>query len=334
MRKYQLYGMGAALVDTEIEVSDQELDTMEVEKGLMTLVDAERQQALLEQLEGHLVHAKMASGGSACNSVVAASYFGGRCFFSCKVARDTHGDFYLNDIKQAGVGSNFDLDDNREDGMTGKCLVLITPDAERSMNTHLSISETLSTKELAPEALSDSEYLYLEGYLVTSPTGRAAAIEAHRIAKANGVKTALSFSDPGMVEFFRDGIEEMLDGGVDLVFCNEAEALGWAQSDSMDDAIAALKQVAKQFVITRGAEGAILFDGESLTEIGAHKVKAVDTNGAGDMFAGAFLYGICNELSFENAGRLASRAAAEVVSQYGPRLAPEQHKALLDEVLA
>lgn len=334
MKKYQIYGMGAALVDTEIQVKDDELDTMGVEKGLMTLVDADRQQALLDQLEGHLVHAKMASGGSACNSVVAASYFGGRCFFSCKVARDAHGDFYLNDIKQAGVDSNFDLNDNRESGMTGKCLVLITPDAERSMNTHLSISETLSSKELAPEALIDSEYLYLEGYLVTSPTGRAAAIEAHRIAKANGVKTALSFSDPGMVEFFRDGIEEMLDGGVDLVFCNEAEALGWAKSDNMDDAIEALKAVAKQFVITRGAEGAILFDGESLTEIDAHPVKAVDTNGAGDMFAGAFLYGICNELSFEVAGRLASRAAAEVVSSYGPRLAPERHQQLLKDLLS
>lgn len=334
MKKYQIYGMGAALVDTEIQVKDDELDTMGVEKGLMTLVDADRQQALLDQLEGHLVHAKMASGGSACNSVVAASYFGGRCFFSCKVARDAHGDFYLNDIKQAGVDSNFDLNDNRESGMTGKCLVLITPDAERSMNTHLSISETLSSKELAPEALIDSEYLYLEGYLVTSPTGRAAAIEAHRIAKTNGVKTALSFSDPGMVEFFRDGIEEMLDGGVDLVFCNEAEALGWAKSDSMDDAIEALKAVAKQFVITRGAEGAILFDGESLTEIDAHPVKAVDTNGAGDMFAGAFLYGICNELSFEVAGRLASRAAAEVVSSYGPRLAPERHQQLLKDLLS
>ena len=334
MKKYQIYGMGAALVDTEIQVKDDELDTMGVEKGLMTLVDADRQQALLDQLEGHLVHAKMASGGSACNSVVAASYFGGRCFFSCKVARDAHGDFYLNDIKQAGVDSNFDLNDNRESGMTGKCLVLITPDAERSRNTHLSISETLSSKELAPEALIDSEYLYLEGYLVTSPTGRAAAIEAHRIAKANGVKTALSFSDPGMVEFFRDGIEEMLDGGVDLVFCNEAEALGWAKSDNMDDAIEALKAVAKQFVITRGAEGAILFDGESLTEIDAHPVKAVDTNGAGDMFAGAFLYGICNELSFEVAGRLASRAAAEVVSSYGPRLAPERHQQLLKDLLS
>ena len=136
-----------------------------------------------------------------------------------------------------------------------------------------------------------------------------------------------------MVEFFRDGIEEMLDGGVDLVFCNEAEALGWAQSDNMNDAIEALKLIARQFVITRGAEGAILFDGESLTEITAHKVKAVDTNGAGDMFAGAFLYGICNGLSFEVSGHLASRAAAEVVSSYGPRLAPEQHKTLLEEVL-
>ncbi len=327
MKKYQLYGIGAALVDTEIDVTDSELAQMGVDKGLMTLVDAERQQQLLDQLEGHLVHASQASGGSACNSVIAASYFGASTYYSCKVAADDHGDFYLNDLRAAGVDADFD--GQREAGITGKCLVLISPDAERSMNTFLGISETLSVAELNEAALKDSEYLYMEGYLVTSPTGRAAAIRAREIAEANGVKTSLSFSDPGIVEYFRDGLAEMLGGGVDLLFCNEAEALSWAQVDDLDTAIAALKSVAKCFAVTLGARGALVYDGEQLLEIAPHAVQAVDSNGAGDMFAGAFLYGISNGRDWAEAGRLASLASATVVSDYGPRLKPEQHAELL-----
>ncbi|WP_269617597.1 adenosine kinase [Zhongshania sp. BJYM1] len=327
MKKYHLYGIGAALVDTEIEISDQELKAFGVEKGLMTLVDEPRQQELLDNLSGHLVHASLASGGSACNSIVAAAYFGAKNYYSCKVAKDEHGDFFMNDIKTAGVDADFDGE--KSVGVTGKCLVLISPDAERSMNTHLGISETLSINELNEAALSDSEYFYAEGYLVTSDTGRAAAIAGREIAERNGVKTALSFSDPGMVSFFRDGLAEMLGNGVDLVFCNEAEALGWAKSESLEDAIAALKKVSKTFAITLGAKGALVFDGEHLHQIAGHKVDAIDTNGAGDMFAGAFLYAITHGHNFKKAGELASRAAAEVVSQYGPRLAGPRHRELL-----
>lgn len=327
MKKYHLYGIGAALVDTEIEINDQELSALGVEKGLMTLVDAARQQELLDKLSDHMVHASLASGGSACNSVIAAAYFGAKNYYSCKVANDEHGDFFMNDIKAAGVDADFDGE--KSTGVTGKCLVLISPDAERSMNTNLGISETLSVSELNEAALADSEYFYAEGYLVTSDTGRAAAIAGRKIAEQNGVKTALSFSDPGMVSFFRDGLVEMLGDGVDLVFCNEAEALGWAQSDSLDDTIAALKTVSKTFAITLGAEGALVFDGKELHKINGHKVKAIDTNGAGDMFAGAFLYAITHGYDFKQAGNLASRAAAEVVSQYGPRLAGPKHRELL-----
>ncbi len=327
-RQYQIYGIGAALVDTEIEVSDSELIELNVEKGMMTLVDAERQQAIADALSGHLVYAKRASGGSACNSVVAASYFGSRCFFSCKVATDEDGDFYLGDIRAAGVGSNFDSADNRENGITGRCLVLISPDAERSMNTHLAISESLAPSELNHDALAASEYVYIEGYLVTSPTGLAAAIEARNHAQANGVKTSLSFSDPGMVEFFRDNMAAIVGEGLDLVFCNEAEAQVWAGSSDRDAVIAAMKTAAKQFVITRGGDGALLFDGETLTEIDSHPVKAVDTNGAGDMFAGAFLHAIACGHDFISAGHFAAKSAATVVSQYGPRLRPEQYPEL------
>lgn len=327
MSKYHIYGLGAALVDTEIDVTDDDLANMGIDKGLMTLVDRSRQEEIMQNLEGHLVHSKQASGGSACNSIIAASYFGASTFYSCKVADDALGEFYMNDLRAAGVDA--DYSQKSAEGLTGTCLVMITPDAERSMNTYLGISETLSTAELNESALADAEYLYMEGYLVTSPTGRAAAIRARKVAEQHGVKTALSFSDPGMVEFFRDGLQEMLGQGVDMVFCNEEEALGWAQTRSLDEAIAALKQVAKTFAITLGAKGALVFDGSELIEVAPRQVKAVDTNGAGDMFAGAFLYAITSGKSFAEAGRLASVSAAEVVSHYGPRLPAAKHGELL-----
>ncbi len=329
MKKYKAYGLGAALVDTEIKVQDAELAAMNVEKGVMTLVDQPRQAELLKHLEGHLVKANHASGGSAGNSMIAAAQFGGRTFMSCKVAADSDGDIYLEDLETAGV--DHCLNGTRADGITGKCLVLVSPDAERSMNTYLGISETFSVEELDEQAIADSEYVYIEGYLVTSPSGRAAAIRARELAEAAGVKTSLSFSDPGMVEFFRDGMEEIVGPGVDLLFCNEGEAKGWAQTDDLQVAIERLKQTAKAFVITLGADGAITWDGTALEEIPPHRVQAVDTNGAGDMFAGAFLYAITNGENFATAGRFASLAAGKIVANYGPRLPAADYPALRAE---
>ncbi|MAZ86999.1 MAG: adenosine kinase [Cellvibrionaceae bacterium] len=331
MADYHVYGIGAALVDTEVEVSDQDLTTLNIDKGVMTLVDESRQQELIEKLSDHLVASKRASGGSAANTIIAASYFGAKSFYSCKVANDENGDFYLNDLRDAGVAYHEELE--RQAGTTGKCLVLITPDAERTMNTYLGISETVSVNELHPQAAAQSEYAYLEGYLVSSETGRAAAIALREQAEANNVKTALSLSDPAMVEFFHDGLQQMIGNGVDLLFCNEGEALGFTRTDSLEAATAELKKIAKTFAITLGAEGALVFDGQQETRVDAHKVTAIDTNGAGDMFAGAFLYAVTHGYSFAEAGALASRASAQVVSQFGPRLNPEQHQTILQEVL-
>lgn len=326
MKKYAAYGLGAALVDTEIKVEDRELAQMNVEKGMMTLVDADRQAELLRHLEGHLVKASHASGGSAGNSMIATAQFGAPTFMSCKVANDPDGDIYIADLEAAGV--DHCLTDGREAGVTGKCLVLISPDAERSMNTNLAISETFSVEQLVPDAIARSGYLYVEGYLVTSPTGRAAAVRAREIAEAAGVKTAISLSDPGMVEFFRDGLQEMIGQRVNLLFCNEAEALGWGQTHSLDDAMQRLREVTDTFVITRGAEGAITFDGQALAEIPPHRVQAVDSNGAGDMFAGAFIYALDRGEDFATAGRFASLAAGRVVASYGPRLPAADYPAL------
>ena len=329
-KRYHVYGLGAALVDTEIEVHDGDLAALAVEKGVMTLVDAARQAEILDHLSGHLVHSKRASGGSAANTIIGIAQFGGSTFYSCKVANDDNGHFYLHDLKAAGVDCH--IDKERDHGVTGKCLVLITPDAERTMNTYLGISETLSESDLSADAIAASDYVYLEGYLVTSPTGRIAAIRAREIAEQHGVKTALSFSDPGIVAYFREGLREMLGERVDLLFCNKHEALNWAETEDLEVAIAALKKIARSFAITLGADGALVYDGTNQHAIAAHKVTAVDTNGAGDMFAGAFLYGVTQGHDFATAGKLASLASATVVSAYGPRLHAARQRAILQQL--
>lgn len=323
MKTHHIYGAGAALVDTEITVTDHDLTAMAVTKGVMTLVDEARQTQLIRYLEQHQIAADRASGGSAANSIIAAGYFGCRNFYSCKVADDDNGQLFLEGLAAAGVGYPDQV--SSPEGITGKCLVMITPDAERSMNTFLGISETLSPAEISTDAVASSEYVYIEGYLVSSPSGRAAAIALREAAERHQVRTSLSLSDPAMVQFFRDGLNEMLGQGVDLLFCNRDEAIGFTDTHNLDDAMEALKKVSKTFAVTCGAEGAIIFDGQQLINIPGTQVKAVDTNGAGDMFAGAFLYAITHGHDFKKAGEFASYAAAQVVAQYGPRLRPEQH---------
>lgn len=332
MQQYDLYGIGAALLDTEIEVSDKDLSALGVEKGIMTLVDDARQQQLVNDLQDNLVTAKRACGGSGANTVIAASYFGLNTFYSCKVAADDNGDFYRNNLSAAGVDYPATLQ-QADDGTTGKCLVLITPDAERSMSTYLGISEQLSVAELDKQALAASRWAYIEGYLVSSETGRKAAISLREQAQQAGVKTAMSLSDPAMVQFFGEGLREMIGGGVDMLFCNRDEALGFTGTTSLDAAAEALRDYCRSFAITCGADDALLWDGTQMYRSASPEVRAIDTNGAGDMFAGAFLYAINRDMGFAEAGELACRAAAQVVSQYGPRLQAEQHSELLAAVI-
>lgn len=322
-QQYDIYGIGAALVDTEITLTDDDLLTMQVEKGVMTLVDQERQNFLIEKLETHGFAYRRASGGSAANTVIAASYFGCKNFYSCKVANDDNGRFYLHDMQAAGVDTPRHT--TLEHGITGKCLVMITPDTERTMNTFLGISASLSEQELDLDAVAQSRYAYIEGYLVTSPTGRAAAIKLRQHAEQHGVKTVISLSDPAMAQFFRDGLLEMIGQHVHLIFCNHEEATAFTQTDNLDLACEQLKTYCDAFAITCGAQGAIVWNGQTLTKIAAPKVKAIDSNGAGDMFAGAFLYAVSQGHAYVKAGEFAVLAAAKVVTQYGPRLRAEQH---------
>jgi sugar/nucleoside kinase (ribokinase family) len=326
MTRYNVYAIGNALVDIEFELDPDKLSQLQIEKGVMTLIDEDRHHQLVSQLTPHEI--KKACGGSSANTAIAVRQFGGTSFYSCRVANDETGQFYIEDMARCGVDTNVDLA-NRPQGVTGKCLVFVTPDADRTMNTHLGIAADFSTDDLVSEAIADSEYLYIEGYLVSSPTGKDAAIRARELARKAGVKTSLSLSDPNMVNFFKSGLLDMIGEGLDFIFANETEALKLADTEDLGQAIAYLKTLAKQFAITLGPKGSIVFDGESTLEIEPVAVKAIDTVGAGDMYAGAFLYGITHGMNFADAGRLASKAAARVVASLGPRLEDAETRSLL-----
>jgi len=325
MSTYDIYALGNALVDMEYEVSADDLKRLGIDKGVMTLVDEAHQLRIMEHLREH--HHQRGSGGSAANSVIALSQLGGRGYYACKVADDELGHFYMKDLRDGGVAT---LDGTYLDkGDTGRCVVLVTPDSDRTMCTYLGISGNLSVHEVEVNALHAAKWFYTEGYLVTSDTARMAAIEARKAAEHAGVRTALSLSDPNMVKFFKDGLQEMIGDGVDLIFANEEEAMGMAESDDLNETVAYLKTLSKEFAITRGPKGALVFDGKELIEIDPVKVEPVDTVGAGDMFAGAFLYGLTQGWSHKRAGDLASATSAKLVTSLGPRLPKEETQAIL-----
>lgn len=328
-KKYDIYGIGNALVDIVTEVDDTFLEKYKIEKGLMTLVDAERQFELVEAI--HLPSSNMKCGGSAANSIIAVCQFGGKSYYSCKVANDEMGRFYLDDLRNNGVDTNL-TEATAPEGITGKCLVMTTPDANRTMNTFLGITSTFSHEEIDESALESSSYVYLEGYLVTSENGLHAMKQAKSMAENAGVKTALTFSDPSMVKYFKEQMQSVVGASVDLLFCNEEEAMLFTGKDTLTEAREELKKSARKFAITQGSNGAMIYDGDTFIDIEPYKVQAVDTNGAGDMFAGAFLYGITHGHSYAEAGKIASLASSKIVSKFGPRLEWHEAKEILNHL--
>lgn len=328
--KYDVYAIGNAIVDIVTEVEYDFFEKNEVEKGVMTLVDEKRQQHLMKAID--MKKSKITGGGSAGNTVTAISQFGGNCFYSCMVAKDELGKFFLEDLKNNGVETNLVYDQLPIDH-SGRCLVMTSPDAERTMNTFLGVNSFFSPEHLDESAIKNSAYAYMEGYLVASPKGLEAMRETKRLAEHHKVSTALTFSDPSMVKYFSKQMEEIIGASVDLLFCNEEEAMIFTGTEDILQAREKLKDVAKRFVMTLGKNGALVFDGDTFIQIEPYKVTAVDSNGAGDMFAGAFLFAITHGHSFAEAGKLASLASSKVVGQWGPRLSKEQVESVKEHLL-
>lgn len=324
MKQFHVYGIGNALVDIDFEVSVNTLERLNIDKGVMTLIDEATHYRLLEELDG-VKHLK-SCGGSAANTLFTLQQLGAKTFYSCKVGSDEAGDFFYRDLVMQGIQTN--LHEGHFEGVTGKCIVLVTPDADRTMNTFLGATSKFSKAQLSETALQNSEFLYIEGYLVASPPGCEAAITARQWALKHQIKTALSLSDPNMVTYFKEGLFAIIGNDVDILFCNESEALLFTESDTLDKAIEKLQKYAKTFVVTLGSEGALIFDGNHVSKVPAYQVDVIDTVGAGDVFAGAFLFGLSHGYSYKDSGNFASFAASKVVSKFGPRLNQDE----IDEV--
>ena len=328
MATVDLFAIGNALIDQEFKVSNEFLTEQALQKGTMQLTDAATQAALYQKLQDTQAYKGQASGGSAANTTVAFSALGGTAFYGCRVGNDELGSIYLNGLNEASIQTT---DRSISEGVTGTCMVLISPDSERTMHTYLGITAELSAEHIDFDGLKTAKWLYIEGYLSTSDTARLAVKQAREIAKSHGVKIALSLSDPAMVQYARQGLEELLDDGVDLLFCNEQEALMFTNLDSLDDAIQVLKQKNQYIVITKGAQGAVIIEATQKFDVEGRVVTAVDTNGAGDAFAGAFLYALNAGLSLETAAQLAILISSEVVAQFGPRLSVARYAELFEQ---
>ena len=314
MAKYDVFGVGNALVDVQARVEDSVLTDLDVDKGIMTLVDDERQSTVLKSLHG--LPLNRCAGGSAANTIVALAEFGGSASFVGKVGNDETGEFFLKDLRDLGIA----VEVAPASAPTGTCAVLITEDAQRTMLTNLGASATLTADDIDEAYIKDAQYVYIEGYLLTGEGTKAAAYRAMDIAKANNVKIAFTASDPFLVNMIRDEIWDLITGPVDLFFCNEEEAKSLTgESDSMACA-AKIHEHCENVALTLGEKGSLVMHGGEAFPIEGCSVKAIDTTGAGDMYAGALLYGITNGMTWQQAGHVASHAAARVVSQLGARL--------------
>ena len=321
-RAFNVYGIGNALVDIQYRVTPGFLNGAGIEKGVMTLIEEDRHHELLRRLGDDVL--KRSSGGSAANTMIAAANLGGKAYYACKVAKDAYGDFYLRDLEAAGVASNR----FQGEGVTGKCLVMITDDADRTMNTFLGITGTFGPDQLEPDVIGQSDFLYIEGYLVTSESGFDAALAAQAEAHAGGTRVSLSLSDPSVVAAFSDRMRALVTGGVDMLFCNGDEARSFTGSAEADDACSDLETMVGAYAVTCGADGAVVWDGSERFLSPGFSVDAVDTNGAGDTFAGAYLFGITHGFDAAQSAKLANYASMRVVGQYGPRL----EESLEDEI--
>lgn len=330
---YDVVAIGNALVDTEFTLSDAALDATGLARGNMTLVDTNGQNMLFTALnEQNLKPAKQAGGGSAANSMVAFAALGGRAYYHCRVGGDDMGDFYLGDLANLGVATDATYA-VQADGTTGSCVVLVTPDAERTMQTHLGTSSEINTDNINFQTLKDAKWLYLEGYLAMSPSATEALSQLYEHARKTGAKVAVSFADPAVVKFAKEGLSAILNRGVDAVFCNAEEAALFADADGDADPVNTLLKYSDLVVITNSDKPTTIacrIDDDIIE----HHIEScvvsqvIDTNGAGDNYAGAFLYGLSQNLDLPNCGRLASAVAAAVVGQFGPRLSIEEYQTI------
>ena len=313
-KEIDLCALGNALVDIQFEVTYEELEELKLTKGGMCLIEANDLEKMISNMGSR--RSFKSSGGSAANTVIAFTKFGGKAAYMTALGKDDFGTFYSDEFRDIGIELQAAEIDNMP---TGICMVLITPDSERTMQTHLGATSFYQKDHIEEELIKKSKWLYTEGYKFTENHGAEAMEEAVKIAKKYATKVAVTFSDAFIVDSFRQQLDKVIKNS-ELIFCNEMEALTYAKTASIEDAFNKLCEVCPNVVITRGTDGSLIKWDSKRYEVDAFDAKTVDSTGAGDMYAAGFLYGIIHYIDPMIAGQIGSYAAARVVSQMGARL--------------
>ena len=312
--KFDVVGIGNALVDVLSHEGDDFVDRMDLVKGSMTLIEEER----AEELYAAMSHRTEMSGGSAANTVAGVASFGGRAAYIGRVRDDDLGTVFDHDLKSLDV--TFTSPRAGDGPSTGRCMIIVTSDAQRTMNTYLGASSMLCPDHLDLDLIEASEVTYLEGYLYDRPEAKDAYRAAAEAAHAAGRKVALSLSDSFCVDRHRVDFLQLVAEGVDILFANEAEITALYEVDSFDAAREKVSGHCEIACLTRGAQGSVIVTDGAAHEVPAHPIdRVVDTTAAGDLYAAGFLYGYTQGMAHERAGRLGSIAASAVIGHTGAR---------------
>jgi sugar/nucleoside kinase (ribokinase family) len=321
--RFDLTGIGNAIVDLLALTDDAFLSRHNMPKGGMTLIDADT----ATRLTAEMPDGRTASGGSVANSCAVAAALGARVAFLGKVAADPLGDAFRRDI--SGLGVHYPTAPLLNGAPTARCLILVTPDGQRTMNTYLGAGGEFSLTDLDETVIATSAITYLEGYLFDPPAAQAAFAEAARMARASGRKTALSLSDPFCVDRHRDGFRRLIAEGIDILFANEAEICSLYQRNSFAEAALDASNDVKLAILTQSEAGSVVVQGINQTKVAAVPTQVLDTTGAGDAYAAGFLTAYAQGRSVTDAGNLGAAAAALAISQIGARPPAEALKALI-----
>ena len=318
MKKYQVIGIGNAMVDVLSYADDAMLARHDITKGVMQLIDMPRAVALYS----HIGSAQEVSGGSAANSIAAIAHLGGRTAYVGKVCDDQLGAIFAHDLRAQGAVYETKMAPMDGAQETGRCIVLVTPDGERTLNTYLGSSEFLTADDIITDDMAQAEWIYLEGYRFDGPESHAAFSKAIAACKGASGKVSITLSDPFCVERHRAAFLAMIRADADLLFANHAEMVSLYQTETLEEALAHAAQDVEIVACTDGANGAFVIANGQRWHIDAIPTQIKDATGAGDLFAGAFLWAITNGHSYETAGKMGCIAAAEVISHIGAR--PQQ----------
>jgi sugar/nucleoside kinase (ribokinase family) len=313
-KTYDVVGIGNAIVDIIARCDEGFLTKHDLDKGFMRLIDADEAGHLYEAMGPAIER----SGGSVANSIAGLASFGAKCGFIGRVAADQFGGIFRHDIRSLGIA--YTTEPAVDGAPTARCLILVTPDGERTMNTFLGASVDFTPDDIDADMIDAAKIVYLEGYLFDKDAAKAAFREAARLAKASGAKVALTLSDPFCVDRHRDDFRKLVKEGADIVFANEKEITTLYEVNSFDEAADAALQDCELAVLTRSEAGSMIVGAGESVEVPADPVhKVVDATGAGDLYAAGFLFGLTKGMALEACGRLGSLAAAEVISHIGAR---------------